>query len=205
MQSNVSRRSFFKGAGLAAPQVGILRRAVIVLDDNEEFLELINPEIILQEGEQEGAAKVIGTSIGWMVLLGAAASIITSVFMEPMLYLFGATELIMPYAAPYARLICIGLFFGILSSGLSYFIRADGSPQFASYVLVAGAVFNMVFDPLFLFVFDMGMTGIALATLLGQLLSTILALYYMFKRFHSVTLSPRHLRPSGHAGNKVEQ
>ncbi|MCI8828870.1 MAG: MATE family efflux transporter [Ruminiclostridium sp.] len=151
--------------------------------------------ILLGKGEQEGAAKVIGTSIGWMVLLGAAASIITSVFMEPMLYLFGATELIMPYAAPYARLICIGLFFGILSSGLSYFIRADGSPKFASYVLVAGAVFNMVFDPLFLFVFDMGMTGIALATLLGQLLSTILALYYMFKRFHSVTLSPRHLRP----------
>ena len=65
MQSNVSRRSFFKGAGLAAPQVGILRRAVIVLDDNEEFLELINPEIILQEGEQEGAEGCLSVPGKW--------------------------------------------------------------------------------------------------------------------------------------------
>ena len=151
--------------------------------------------ILLGKGEQEDAAKVIGTSISWMLLLGAAASLITSIFMEPMLYLFGATDLILPYASDYARLICIGLFFGVLSTGLSNFIRADGSPKFASYVLVAGAVFNMVFDPIFLFVLDMGMTGIALATLLGQVLSTILALYYMIKRFRSVTLAPRHLRP----------
>lgn len=151
--------------------------------------------ILLGKGEQEDAAKVIGTSLSLMVIFGAAVSLLTSVFLEPMLYLFGATDLIMPYAQPYARLICMGLFFGILSSGLSYFIRADGSPKFASVVLVAGAVFNIVFDPVFLFVFDMGMSGIALATLLGQLLSSVLALYYMVKRFHSVALSSRHLRP----------
>ena len=54
-----------QGAGLAAPQVGILRRAVIVLDDNEEFLELINPEIILQEGEQEGAEGCLSVPGKW--------------------------------------------------------------------------------------------------------------------------------------------
>lgn len=151
--------------------------------------------IFLGKGEEENAAKVIGTSIGWMVLLGAVVTVVTSVCMEPMLYLFGTTDVIMPYAAPYARLICIGLFFGVLSSGLSYFIRADGEPKFATYVLVSGAVFNMVFDPIFLFIFDMGMSGIALATLLGQLLSTVLAVYYMLKRFHSVKLQLRHLRP----------
>ncbi len=54
-----------QGAGLAAPQVGILRRAVIVLDDNEEFLELINPEFILQEGEQEGAEGCLSVPGKW--------------------------------------------------------------------------------------------------------------------------------------------
>ena len=54
-----------KGVGLAGPQVGILRRAVIVLDDNEEFLELINPEIILQEGEQEGAEGCLSVPGKW--------------------------------------------------------------------------------------------------------------------------------------------
>ena len=54
-----------QGAGLTAPQVGILRRAVIVLDDNEEFLELINPEIILQEGEQEGAEGCLSVPGKW--------------------------------------------------------------------------------------------------------------------------------------------
>ena len=74
--------------------------------------------ILLGKGETEDAAKIIGTSISWMVLLGVVVTVVTSVCMEPMLYLFGATDLIMPYAAPYARLICIGLFFGVLSSGL---------------------------------------------------------------------------------------
>lgn len=149
--------------------------------------------ILLGKKRLEDASDVLGNAISLMLLFGILLSIGTSVFLKPMLYLFGATELIMPYAQPYARIVCIGIFFGIFSTGMSYFIRADGNPNYSSFVLLAGAVFNMVFDPIFLFVFDMGIAGVALATVLGQLLSSCLALFYLLKKLKTVSISVQNM------------
>ena len=149
--------------------------------------------ILLGKKQYQEASDIFGNAISLLLLFGSVITIGTSVFLKPMLYLFGATERMMPYAQPYARIICIGILFGVFSTGMSYFIRADGNPNYSSFVLLAGAVFNMIFDPVFLFVFDMGIAGIALATVFGQLLSAALALFYLLKKLKSVRLSPGNL------------
>lgn len=145
--------------------------------------------ILIGKNQPENAAGILSNALSLMVLLGVLLSAAASVFLRPMLCLFGATDLIMPYALPYARIICIGILPGILSTGLSYFIRADGSPAYSSAVLLSGAIFNIIFDPVFLFAFDMGISGIALATVLGQLLSTVLALFYLIRKLKSCSFS----------------
>lgn len=145
--------------------------------------------ILLGEKQPDAAADILGNAVSLVVLSGTALCAITSVFLAPMLFLFGATDLIMPFARPYARIICLGVPFGIFSTAMSYFIRADGNPNYSSLVLLAGAVFNIVFDPLFLFALDMGIAGVALATVLGQVLSALLALYYLRKKLKSVSIS----------------
>ncbi len=149
--------------------------------------------ILLGENEKDNAADLLGNAIALLILIGVAIAAGASVFLKPMLHLFGATDLIMPYAQPYARIICLGVPFGLFATGMSYFIRADGNPNYSSAVLLSGAVFNMIFDPIFLYLFDMGVAGVALATVLGQVLSFALALYYLLRRFQTAFLSARNL------------
>ena len=144
--------------------------------------------IYLGKNEKENASNVFGNALTLMLFFGILIGAVTSVFLEPMLYLFGATEAMMPLTKAYARIICLGIPFGIFATGMSYFIRADGNPNYSSFVLLSGAVFNIVFDPIFLYVFNMGISGVALATMLGQLLSASLAFVYLLKNIKSVSL-----------------
>lgn len=151
--------------------------------------------LALGGGKSKEAQRTLGNSLFLMVITGLVIGIGAIIFLEPMLKGFGATDLIMPYAKDYALIISMGLPFGIFATGASYFIRADGNPNFSSAVLLSGAVFNMIFDPIFLFVFDMGIQGVALATLLGQVLSSALALYYLKFRLKSVVLTKGDFLP----------
>lgn len=151
--------------------------------------------LALGGGKSKEAQRTLGNSLFLMVITGLVIGIGAIIFLEPMLKGFGATDLIMPYAKDYALIISMGLPFGIFATGASYFIRADGNPNFSSAVLLSGAVFNMIFDPIFLFVFDMGIRGVALATLLGQVLSSALALYYLKFRLKSIVLTKGDFLP----------
>lgn len=93
----------------------------------------------------------------------------------------------MPYAQSYASIILIGMPFLILTNGISNLIRADGSPKYSMICMVAGAVVNTILDPIFIFVFQWGMFGAALATILGQILSFLLAIRYLWA-FQTITL-----------------
>ena len=129
----------------------------------------------LGKKQARSARKNWGNAIVLSVGLGCLLAVLAVAFLEPMLYLFGATEAMMIYAVPYARIISMGLPFAIFSMAMAHFIRADGSPKFSSGVLLSGAIFNMIFDPIFLFACSMGIQGVALATVLGQGLSSCLA------------------------------
>jgi putative MATE family efflux protein len=147
--------------------------------------------LFMGEGKPDEGRKALGNGLFLMVSCGLAIGIGGVVFLKPMLYAFGTTDTIMPYAEAYTLIISMGIPFGIFAAGASFFIRADGSPKYSSAILLSAAVFNIIFDPIFLFVFGMGIKGIALATTLGQMLSTILALYYLTRKFKFVSLEKK--------------
>ena len=144
--------------------------------------------------EIDKARGTIGSALLMLTAAGLAVGLLAFTLLRPMLLLFGATELLMPYAVPYARIVSLGVPFGVFATGVSYLIRADGSPNYSMAILMSGAIFNLFADPLFLFVFRMGIAGIALATSLGYVLSAALALGYLLRRFHTVELRRTDLR-----------
>ncbi|HJF51655.1 MAG TPA: polysaccharide biosynthesis C-terminal domain-containing protein, partial [Butyricicoccus pullicaecorum] len=105
---------------------------------------------------------------------------------NPILTLFGATDVLRPAALEYGYVIAIGLPFTMISTALNAMIRADGSPKFAMVSMLLGAIINTVFDPIFIFIFDMGVRGAAIATILGQIISFLVSIFYLprFKTFH---------------------
>lgn len=153
-----------------------------------------NFNLSMGRNEPEEASKIAGNALSWMLLSGTLVGLVAIVFLRPLLFAFGATEPIMPYAEPYTLITNIGIPFLIFSTGASNLVRADGSPTYSMLIMLSGAVFNLIFDPIFLFVFHMGIKGIALATLLGQILSSIIAVYYLLKRFRTVPIKRGHLR-----------
>lgn len=133
--------------------------------------------------DRQSASDTVGSAVGIMIVTGMLLLISGLMFFRPLLSLFGATDAVMPYAVEYTRIIIIGLPFMVVSTGLNALIRADGSPKYSMYSMLAGAAINIVLDPLFIFVFDMGVAGAAVATIIGQFASMLLSLRYlsMFK------------------------
>jgi putative MATE family efflux protein len=148
----------------------------------------------LGRGEPERAARTAGNSIILSIIAGILLFAASLLLLTPMLTLFGATDANMPYAVSYTRIIIYGIPFQILGTVLSHLIRADGSPKYSMACMLSGAVFNLIFDPVFLFVFDMGIEGIALATSLGMVLSTSIGAVYFLRRLKSAPLDRSSFR-----------
>lgn len=155
--------------------------------------------ICLGRGDTDQAAKIAGNGVTLMVLAGILYLVLGEVLLTPMLRIFGATTEVMPYAQSYASIILIGMPFLILTNGISNLIRADGSPKYSMICMVAGAVVNTILNPIFIFVFQWGMFGAALATILGQILSFLLAIHYLWA-FRTITLEKECFRPDWRDG-----
>lgn len=145
----------------------------------------------LGEGDLDSVKKGVGNAAVMITIAGIAMLVITMlvitiVFMNPILTLFGATDVLRPAALEYGYVIAIGLPFTMISTALNAMIRADGSPKFAMVSMLLGAIINTVFDPIFIFIFDMGVCGAAIATILGQIISFLVSIFYLprFKTFH---------------------
>ena len=123
--------------------------------------------------------------LGNGLILGTLLSILYMLFFflfaDQILTVFGATDVTLSYAKEYGIVIFMGMPFYVLSNLLSAVIRADGSPQFSLLTMLTGAIFNIIFDPVLIFGFKMGVLGAAIATILGQIISCILALIYLRK------------------------
>ncbi|MDE6875571.1 MAG: MATE family efflux transporter [Lachnospiraceae bacterium] len=144
-------------------------------------------------GDDEKAVYYMGNAMTGMFALGTLLFLVTQLFLDPMLRFFGAPESIMGYARTYVRITSIGFPMIIFASGGGHLIRADGSPNFSMLCNIVGAVINTVLDALFVFGFRMGMAGAALATIIGQFVSCLLAMYYL-SHCKTVTVQARHLR-----------
>lgn len=151
--------------------------------------------LCLGAGEQKEAEKVVGNSICMMLLSGILYAVLIEIFLYPMLTAFGATAENISYAATYSRIIALGMPFQIVTTGMSSLIRADGSPKYSMTCMLIGAILNTILDPIFIFLFDLGVAGAAWATIIGQLFSFLAAIAYI-RRFKSVRLEQKDLRLS---------
>lgn len=146
--------------------------------------------------EKEQAPYFIGNAITMLLSLGIFLFLITELFLSQLLLLFGSPADILPLAEQYVRVTAIGFPFLILTIGSGHLIRADGNPKMAMLVTVSGAVINIVLDALFVFVFKWGMYGAAWATVIGQIISAVIAIRYLM-HYRTVTLEKLHFIPSG--------
>ena len=130
--------------------------------------------------DAEGASKSVGNAVVLMIICSVVLLVIFMIGREQILTMFGATENNISYAREYFDVILIGIPFFIFTNGMNSIIRADGSPQFAMLSTLAGCIINVILDPIAIFVLHWGVAGAALATIAGQIVSAILALYYIF-------------------------
>ncbi|MDD3367677.1 MAG: MATE family efflux transporter [Lachnospiraceae bacterium] len=130
--------------------------------------------------DTEGTKKGVGNAVTLLVLISIILMIIFMVGREGILGAFGATENNIAYARDYFNIIAVGIPFFIFANGLNSVIRADGSPQFAMLSTLVGCVINVILDPIAIFVLHWGVKGAAIATIVGQIVSAGLAVYYLF-------------------------
>ena len=130
------------------------------------------------KNDSENAHKANGASITMSFLSGVFMMLIVYSFKTPILTLFGASENTMAYAIEYLNIVLAMIPIFILCNMMNSVIRADGSPTWAMLSMLVGAIINIILDPLFIFVFKWGMTGAALATIIGQATTFIMTLIY---------------------------
>lgn len=130
-------------------------------------------------GEEEKAEKILGNT--FLLLLGCSVVLFVLCygFRRPVLYLFGASDASYIYADEYLRIYLWGTPFVMLSTGLNGFINAQGFPRIGMLTTIIGAVLNLILDPLFIFVCDMGVGGAALATVISQIVSAVWVLRFL--------------------------
>lgn len=146
------------------------------------------------EGREKLARHYMGTALSMSVIAGVIIMAVLLAFLNPWLTIFGATQEIFPYARDYTGILAIGVPFIIFTTVGSHMVRADRSPEYSMACLLSGTILNVILDPIFIFGLHWGMKGAAWATVFGQMLSALMALYY-FLKMSKVQLKPFELKP----------
>ena len=147
------------------------------------------------EGNEERAKKIMGNSFFMLVLTGAILTVVCEVFKKPVLYLFGASDDTYPYAAAYLTIYLIGTIFVMIGVGMNNFISAQGFGKTSMLTVLVGAAINIVLDPVFIFLFNMGVQGAALATVISQFISAAWVLKFLTGKKALFTLNLRAMKP----------
>ena len=152
----------------------------------------------LGKKEPAAASRSMGNSVLMTVLAGAVLTVIYLIFRDPIISMFGGTvnEETFRCSQEYFFWITLGVPFYMFGQAMNPVIRADGSPKFAMASTLAGAVINTVLDPIFIFVFRWGMMGAAVATVIGQVATAVLAVWYLCHT-KAIRLKREDFRPSG--------
>ena len=151
--------------------------------------------LAMGKGEKEKAVYYIGNSAVMLFGCGVILTTITLLFLEPLLRFFGSPDNVLSYAKTYTGIVAIGFPFLILTTGSGHLIRADGRPKISMICNLTGAVINTILDALFVSVLQMGMAGAAIATVIGQVISAGLVIWFL-SHCKTVTIRKEHLRIS---------
>lgn len=150
--------------------------------------------IALGQNHRERAELILGNGFVLLILMALVTSVFSYLFMKPILVIIGASSHTLPYAVDYLSIYLLGTIFVEVSVGLNTFINSQGRPGVAMCSVLIGAVLNILLDPLFIFTFDMGVKGAALATVLSQACSAVWVLGFLTSQRASLRLDWRYLR-----------
>ena len=145
-------------------------------------------------GNEERAGKILGNSFALLLLSSVVLTVLGYIFCRPILFAFGASEDSYVYAKEYLDIYLLGTVFSMTSTGLNNYINAQGFPKIGMLSILLGAAANIILDPIFIFVFDMGVAGAALATISSQALSAAWVLRFLFGKTVAIPLRVANVR-----------
>lgn len=150
--------------------------------------------IALGQGDRVRAGRILGNGFVLLLIFTVLTSGLTYLFMEPILRFTGASDHTIGYAMDYLSIYLLGTLFVEVSVGLNPFINTQGRPTIAMYSVLIGALLNIILDPLFIFTFQMGVKGAALATILSQACSAIWVLSFLTSSRASLRLERKYMK-----------
>lgn len=156
----------------------------------------------LGEQKKEEAKKGVANGVLLSIIISICFLVGALIFLPQLLNIFGCTDALREYALGYGYVIVIGLPFMIIGTTLNSVIRADGSPKYSMTSMLAGAILNVILDPIFIFVFDMGVQGAAIATVISQFVTFVMNIVYI-KKFKSIKLEKSDFKLQFNTGKKV--
>ena len=153
--------------------------------------------IALGRGDREKAKDILGNGFTLLIIFSITLSILCYCFMEPLLHFAGASSSTIVYAKDYLSVYLVGVLFVQMSTGLNSFINIQGRPAIAMYTVLIGAILNIVLDPIFIFVFDMGIKGAAIATVISEACSAVWILHFLRSSQATLPLERSHIHLHG--------
>lgn len=150
--------------------------------------------IYMGKKDNKTAEKIMGNCFTALIVIAVILTAAVLLFQEPLLYLFSASSDTIGYAKEYMSIYAVGTIFVQLTLGMNAFISAQGFSKISMLTVVIGAVTNIVLDPVFIFLFDMGVAGAALATILSQALSAAWAVWFLCGKKTVLRLKKENLR-----------
>ena len=150
--------------------------------------------ILLGAKDQEKAEKVLGSSTALLLVFSISLTLIFQILKTPLLYAFGASDNVIGFAQDYIGLYLWGTIFVMLSLGLNTFISGQGNAKTAMFSVLIGAVTNIILDPIFIFVMNMGVKGAALATVISQAFSAIWVVNFLISKKSSLKIKRENLK-----------
>ena len=150
--------------------------------------------IHMGRGEKEEAEKILGSGVAMLTAIALVITVVLLFATEPVLRLFGASDQTLPFAQDYLEIYIVGTIFVLFSLGLNPFITTQGFSKDAMKTVLIGAVCNIILDPVFIFGFDMGVKGAALATILSQGISAVWVVLFLTGKKSMLHIKKQYLR-----------
>lgn len=182
---------------LALTGVGVTAPILIMISAFSSFAGMGGaPQASIQLGKKnyEKAEQILGSSVALLLLFSIMLTILFQVFKNPILYLFGASDNTIIYAKQYITIYLVGTIFVQFALGLNTYISGQGNAKVAMLSVLLGAVTNIVLDPVFIFGFNMGVSGAALATILSQALCAVWVVRFLSSSKSVIRIRKKYIR-----------
>lgn len=179
------------GIGVAFPIITLISAFSALIGNGGAPLAAIK----MGQKDNDGSEKILGNSFSMLIIISLILTIGFSIFKEPILMAFGASDITLGYASGYLGVYLIGTIFVQLSLGINPYINTQGFAKFGMITVMIGAVINIILDPILIFGLNMGVKGAALASVIGQFGSAVWALNFLFGKKSILRIRKKNLIP----------